>query len=161
MNIKPLTPDFAGDVTGIDLTRPRTVAQVSAIEAGMDRYAVLVFHDQHFDDDTQLAFSRNFGELEVSSGAEMSKPEERRLKMEMADISNLDQAQPLASGGRPQAAGCVGQPAVALRRIVPGGTGEILVAVGARGAGQGREYRVRRYAGGLRRVGRCDEGRDR
>lgn len=91
MTITPLHPDFAGDVAGIDLTRPLTAAQVAAIEAGMDRYAVLVFHDQHFDDDTQLAFSRNFGELEVSSGAEMSKPEERRLKMEMADISNLDQ----------------------------------------------------------------------
>jgi len=91
MTITPLHPDFAGDVAGIDLTQPLTAAQVAAIEAGMDRYAVLVFHDQHFDDDKQLAFSRNFGELEVSSGAEMSKPEERRLKMEMADISNLDQ----------------------------------------------------------------------
>jgi alpha-ketoglutarate-dependent 2,4-dichlorophenoxyacetate dioxygenase len=56
----------------------------------MDRFAVLVFHDQRFDDDTQMAFSRNFGELEISSGGEMSKPEERRLKLEMADISNLD-----------------------------------------------------------------------
>jgi alpha-ketoglutarate-dependent 2,4-dichlorophenoxyacetate dioxygenase len=63
---------------------------VAAIEAGMDRFAVLVFHDQRFDDETQLAFSRNFGDLEVSSGAEMSRPEERRLKTEMADISNLD-----------------------------------------------------------------------
>ena len=90
MNIKPLTPDFAGDVTGIDLTRPRTVAQVSAIEAGMDRFAVLVFREQRFDDETQLAFSRNFGELEISSGGEMARPEERRLKLEMADISNLD-----------------------------------------------------------------------
>jgi len=90
VNIAPLTPDFAGDATGIDLTRPLTAQQVAAIEAGMDRYAVLVFHDQHFDDETQLAFSRNFGELEVSSGAEMAKPEDRRLKLEMADISNLD-----------------------------------------------------------------------
>jgi alpha-ketoglutarate-dependent taurine dioxygenase len=63
---------------------------VAAIEAGMDRFAVLVFHDQHSDDDTQLAFSRNFGELEISSGGEMSRPEDRRLKLEMADISNLD-----------------------------------------------------------------------
>ena len=38
----------------------------------MDRFAVLVFHDQHFDDETQLAFSRNFGELEISSGGEMA-----------------------------------------------------------------------------------------
>jgi alpha-ketoglutarate-dependent 2,4-dichlorophenoxyacetate dioxygenase len=64
---------------------------VTAIDAGMDQYGVLIFHDQHFDDETQMAFSRNFGELEVSSGAEMSKAQDRRLKqMEMADISNLD-----------------------------------------------------------------------
>jgi alpha-ketoglutarate-dependent 2,4-dichlorophenoxyacetate dioxygenase len=94
VDIAPLTRnpfgDFVGDVTGINLTRPLTVQQVAAIEAGMDRYAVLIFHGQHFDDDTQLAFSRNFGELEISSGGEMSKPEDRRLKLEMADISNLD-----------------------------------------------------------------------
>jgi alpha-ketoglutarate-dependent 2,4-dichlorophenoxyacetate dioxygenase len=90
VDIAPLSPGFAGDATGIDLTRPLTAQQVSAIEAGMDRFAVLVFHDQRFDDDTQLAFSRNFGELEISSGGEMAKPEDRRLKLEMADISNLD-----------------------------------------------------------------------
>ncbi|MFO1028440.1 MAG: TauD/TfdA family dioxygenase [Acetobacteraceae bacterium] len=94
MNITPLTQnvsgDFVGEVSGIDLTAPLSEAAVAAIEAGMDHYAVLVFHDQQFDDDTQLAFTRCFGELEVSSGGEMSKPEERRLKLEMADISNLD-----------------------------------------------------------------------
>ena len=94
MDITPLTRnpsgDFVGDVTGIDLTKPLTAQQVAAIEAGMDRFAVLIFHGQKFDDDTQLAFSRNFGELEISSGGEMSKPEDRRLKLEMADISNLD-----------------------------------------------------------------------
>ena len=90
LSFAPLTPTIAATVSGIDLTRPLTPEQVRAIDDGMDRYGVLVFHDQHFDDETQLAFSRNFGELEVSSGAEMSKPEEMRLKMEMADISNLD-----------------------------------------------------------------------
>ena len=34
----------------------------------MDRYAVLVFHDQRFDDEQQLAFSRNFGALEQATG---------------------------------------------------------------------------------------------
>ncbi len=90
MNITPLSPNFAGDVTGIDLTGALRPDQVAAIEAGMDRFGVLVFHDQDFDDETQLAFSRNFGELEVSSGGEMSKPQDRRLKAELADISNLD-----------------------------------------------------------------------
>ena len=92
MSIRALTESgFAGEVSGIDLTRPLTAAQVVAIDAGMDQYGVLVFHDQAFTDETQMAFSRNFGPLEVSSGAEMSKPADRRLaQMEMADISNLD-----------------------------------------------------------------------
>ncbi|HET6607342.1 MAG TPA: TauD/TfdA family dioxygenase [Rhodopila sp.] len=90
MQIKQVGPGFAGEVSDIDLTKPLTQDQVAALEAGMDRYAVLVFHDQQFDDDTQMAFSRNFGNLELSSGGEMSKPEERRTKIEVADISNLD-----------------------------------------------------------------------
>src|SRR3954454_22078525 len=91
LSIRPLTPSgFAGEVSGIDLTQALNQDQVAAIDDGMDRFGVLVFHDQRFDDDTQLAFTRRFGELEVSSGGEMSKPEERRLKLEMADISNLD-----------------------------------------------------------------------
>jgi alpha-ketoglutarate-dependent 2,4-dichlorophenoxyacetate dioxygenase len=92
LSIRPLTGSgFAGEVSGIDLTCELNPEQVVAIDAGMDRYGVLVFHDQRFTDETQLAFSRNFGELEVSSGAEMSKAQDRRLaQMEMADISNLD-----------------------------------------------------------------------
>ena len=86
----PLTPQFAAEVSGVDLTRPLTAEQVRAIDDGMDRWGVLVFHDQRFDDDTQLAFSRQFGELEISSGAELSKPDDNRLQPEMADISNLD-----------------------------------------------------------------------
>ena len=90
LTFTPLTPNFAAEVAGIDLTNPLTPDQVRAIDDGMDRWGVLVFHDQRFDDDTQLAFTRNFGELEISSGGEMSKPHEMRLKLEMADISNLD-----------------------------------------------------------------------
>jgi alpha-ketoglutarate-dependent 2,4-dichlorophenoxyacetate dioxygenase len=92
LSIRPLTRSgFAGEVAGIDLTGDLSPDQVAEIDAGMDRYGVLVFHDQHFDDTTQMAFSRYFGALEVSSGAEMSKPEDRRLaQMEMADVSNLD-----------------------------------------------------------------------
>ncbi|MGE0224951.1 MAG: TauD/TfdA dioxygenase family protein [Acetobacteraceae bacterium] len=108
MHITPLHPGFAGDVSGIDLTRPLSREQVAAIDAGMDQYAVLIFHDQRFDDDTQLAFSRNFGELEISSGGEMSKPEERRLKLEMADISNLDHQNRLRAADDKKRLGALG-----------------------------------------------------
>ena len=92
MDITALSPagDFAGEVTGIDLTKPLAAGDLAVIEAGMDRFAVLVFHDQAFNDETQIAFSRNFGALESSIGAQLSKPDDRRLRLEMADISNLD-----------------------------------------------------------------------
>jgi alpha-ketoglutarate-dependent 2,4-dichlorophenoxyacetate dioxygenase len=46
MNIKRLSRDFVGEASGIDLSVPLTVDQVAAIEAGMDRWALLVLRDQ-------------------------------------------------------------------------------------------------------------------
>ena len=82
-------PFFAGEVSGIDITQPLSHADAEAVSAGMDSYGVLVFHDQHFTDETQLAFSRNFGGLEQATG-DIAQGHERRLSMEVNDISNLD-----------------------------------------------------------------------
>jgi alpha-ketoglutarate-dependent 2,4-dichlorophenoxyacetate dioxygenase len=94
IDIKPLgRPEFVGEVSGIDISAPLAADQVAAIEAGMDRYAVLVFRDQTLTDEQQCDFSRNFGELEVTLISQMMKPAERRLgPREMGDISNLDAA---------------------------------------------------------------------
>jgi alpha-ketoglutarate-dependent 2,4-dichlorophenoxyacetate dioxygenase len=89
MTINDLTPGFVGEVSGIDITQPLTPSQVQALEAGMDRYAVLVYHDQPFTDEQQKAFSRNFGPLEQTTGGNVTKAAERRLDVEMADVSNL------------------------------------------------------------------------
>jgi len=89
LNIRPYSPNFVAEVSGIDLTQPLTPADVAAIEAGMDRYAVLVFHDQRFTDEQQQAFSRNFGPLEHTAGGNIVKPNEKRLDPYMADVSNL------------------------------------------------------------------------
>ena len=51
VSIRQLHPLFAGEVHGADLRRPLTPDEVAAIEAGMDRYAVLVFHDQPLADE--------------------------------------------------------------------------------------------------------------
>ena len=82
-------PFFAGEVSGIDITQPLSPSDVAAIAAGMDQYGVLVFHDQRFSDETQLAFSRNFGALEQATG-DIAQGHERRLSMDVNDISNLD-----------------------------------------------------------------------
>jgi alpha-ketoglutarate-dependent 2,4-dichlorophenoxyacetate dioxygenase len=91
MHITPLHPDFVGEVSGIDISLSLISDQVAAIEAGMDRYAVLVFRDQPLTDEQQCIYSRNFGELEATLIGQMMKPSERRLgPVEMGDISNLD-----------------------------------------------------------------------
>ena len=94
ISIRPIDPVsrpfFAGEVSGIDITQPLSASDVAAIAAGMDQFGVLVFHDQHFTDETQLAFSRNFGELELATGDLTFGRERRRLSPQVNDISNLD-----------------------------------------------------------------------
>jgi len=80
---------FAGEVSGIDITKPLSRDEVAAIDAGMDRYAVLVFHDQKVTDEQQMAFSLNFGKFEENRGGNITKPEDRRLQINMGDVSNL------------------------------------------------------------------------
>lgn len=94
LSIRPIDPVsrpfFAGEVSGIDLTRPLTAGEAGSIEKGMDQYGVLVFHGQHVTDETQLAFSRNFGRLEEASG-DLNWGKARRLESALVnDISNLD-----------------------------------------------------------------------
>ena len=101
LSIQQITPAFAGEVSGVDITRRLAHDDVAAIEAGMDRYAVLVFRDQHLTDDAQRAFTRNFGTLEASPGGHVATEAERRLPLDMQDASNLDKDQkPLARDDR-------------------------------------------------------------
>jgi len=87
--IRQLHHVFAGEVSGADLTLPLSREEVAAIEAGMDRYAVLVFHDQNINDEQQMAFSRNFGQLENAEGGNVTRAHEKRLAEGMVDVSNL------------------------------------------------------------------------
>ena len=77
----------------MDLHRPLSPETVTAIESGMDQYAVLVFRDQEISDKDQLEFSQNFGPVESSIGGNITKLDQRRLAVEFADVSNLDQNQ--------------------------------------------------------------------
>ncbi len=93
MDIKPIDPVgrpfFAGVVSGIDLTRPLSEAEVAAVHAGMDKFGVLLFRNQPINDEQQLVFSKSLGPLELATG-DISAPQDRRMSMELNDISNLD-----------------------------------------------------------------------
>jgi alpha-ketoglutarate-dependent 2,4-dichlorophenoxyacetate dioxygenase len=86
----PARPDFAGRVIGADLRQPLRPEEVARIEAGMDRFAVLVFSDQTITNEQQIAFTRSFGELEPAFFVPGDNVQAGRIPAEINDVSNLD-----------------------------------------------------------------------
>jgi alpha-ketoglutarate-dependent 2,4-dichlorophenoxyacetate dioxygenase len=104
VSIRQIHPVFVGEVSDVDIGQPLSPGDVAAIEAGMDRYAVLVYHDQRITDEQQMAFTRNFGPLEDARGGNITKPEDKRLQVGMNDVSNLGKdGRPLARDSRERA----------------------------------------------------------
>ncbi len=89
ITVQPTTPSFAAEVGDVDLAKPLAAADLAAIRAAFTSYAVLVFPDQHFDDDSQLEFAKNFGPLETTV-FKARKEHKLRLHENMADVGNLD-----------------------------------------------------------------------
>lgn len=97
LTLRQLHPLFAAEASGIDMTRPLAPEQVAAVNAAMDRYAVLVFRDQVMEQEQQVAMARQFGPLNPGL-KQIGRQMERMRERELIDISNLD------AEGRPMAA---------------------------------------------------------
>ena len=147
VSFRQLHPAFAGEVSGVDCRQPLSRDDVAAIEAGMDKYAVLVFRDQPVTDDEQLAFTQQFGELEnYRTPGHIQKREASRLRPGMADFSNLDRNGNIISaddrvwffklGDRLWHSDSSFRPIPARYSLLSGRDPAIL----------GRQYRLRRYA---------------
>ena len=89
ISIHPVTSDFVAEVGDVALGKPLAAEDLAAIRAAFTKYAVLVFPDQEFDDDSQLDFARNFGPLETTV-FKARKDHKLRLHENMADVGNLD-----------------------------------------------------------------------
>ena len=101
MAIRQLHKHFVGEVSGLDLRKPLTRDEAVEVEAGMDKYAVLVFHGQDITDEQQMAFALNFGERENPRGGNVTKKEDLRLDSRLNDVSNLGKdGKPLAKDHR-------------------------------------------------------------
>ena len=91
ITVKPVTPDFVAEISGLDLAQPLKPADRDAIEAAINRYAIVVFHDQKLSDDQQIDFARHFGPIHSSAQrARHTGIKHRLASTEIADISNLD-----------------------------------------------------------------------
>jgi alpha-ketoglutarate-dependent 2,4-dichlorophenoxyacetate dioxygenase len=100
--IRQIHKHFVGEVSGVDLRQPLTPDEAAEIEAGMDKYAVLVFHGQDITDDQQMAFALNFGQRENPRGGNITKKQDYRLgSAGLNDVSNLGKdGKPLAKDSR-------------------------------------------------------------
>jgi len=91
INVRPVHPVFVAELTGVDLRRPASPAEIGAIVAALDRHGVLVLPGQAIDDDQQIAFSRQLGTLALALNHGRKVKQSARLRSELFDISNLDE----------------------------------------------------------------------
>ena len=91
LTFRKLQHHFVAEVSQVDLRQVHDGETLARIRAGMDEYAVLVFRDQPFADDEQIAFAQRLdGQLHSKTG--ISALRKNRLGNEaLGDISNLDE----------------------------------------------------------------------
>lgn len=101
-----LTPLLAAQIDGVDVTRPLDEPTWADIRSAFEEHSALVFRGQPLDDDTQIAFSRRFGSLEVTRSinpaagtpfarqsnldiktGEVIPPDDRRMVYQLANMS--------------------------------------------------------------------------
>jgi alpha-ketoglutarate-dependent 2,4-dichlorophenoxyacetate dioxygenase len=89
INFRRLHPLFVGEVTSpVELRSLEDEDVLAEIRAGMDEYAVLVFHNQAFTDEEQLAFAERLdGQLNRTRVLDKKRWDNDAL----VDISNLDE----------------------------------------------------------------------
>jgi len=87
ITISPVTPSFAAEIGDVDLAR-LAEADLAEIKEAFWKYAVLVFPEQHLDEEQHLAFARHFGPVETDRVLDQ-KVTPHRLDQSFADISNL------------------------------------------------------------------------
>jgi alpha-ketoglutarate-dependent 2,4-dichlorophenoxyacetate dioxygenase len=64
LDITPLHPDFGVAIANVDLSKSLDDGRFADIELAVEQHSVVLIRGQRLDDDSQLEFSRRFGELE-------------------------------------------------------------------------------------------------
>jgi alpha-ketoglutarate-dependent 2,4-dichlorophenoxyacetate dioxygenase len=91
LQFRRLHPTFVAEVSPVDLRQAHDAETLAEIRAGMDAYAILVFRDQPFTDDQQVAFAERLdGRLHTRTGT-AALGLNRLGNDALADISNLDE----------------------------------------------------------------------
>jgi alpha-ketoglutarate-dependent 2,4-dichlorophenoxyacetate dioxygenase len=94
LSVRQIHEVFVGEVSGVDLREPLEQDTVDALSAAIDQHGVLLFRGQSITDEQQMAFSRNFGDLETTVRA-YRRDFVPRLDLHVSDISNLNESNQL------------------------------------------------------------------
>jgi alpha-ketoglutarate-dependent 2,4-dichlorophenoxyacetate dioxygenase len=90
IEIRPIQPSFAAELSGLDVSQPLDAATVAELWSAIDRYAVLILRNQRLRDAALRDIAALFGPLEIGRAA--ARPGPRRLAIpQIGDISNLDE----------------------------------------------------------------------
>ena len=87
ISTRPLTTTFGAEVSGVDLSKLLDAPTAKTLRELWQKNALLLFRDQQLDEAQQIAFSRNFGALEIHLRREYLSPE----NPEILYVSNLKQ----------------------------------------------------------------------
>src|SRR5689334_14670769 len=91
MQINPLHPIFAAEVTGLDLTQAPSALPFTLLKGAIDRYGVVVYRNAQVLTDAQhVEFSRLFGPVEVGATFKIAGDKKRIDNPALVDVSNLD-----------------------------------------------------------------------
>ena len=88
MVLDPITASFAAEASGVELRKPLDAATIKAIDAAMDKYAVLVFRDQPLTQAEQVALATAFGPLDAGLRKATGAPTRFGYE-ELIDIGNV------------------------------------------------------------------------
>ena len=101
LTFKPLHPTFMAQASPVDLRQVTDEASLHEIRQAMSRFGVLVFRDQHFDNNEQIEFAKRLdGELHAKTSSRVIA-KNRFGNEALTDISNVGpQGQILATDDR-------------------------------------------------------------
>lgn len=89
LTITPQHATFVAEVSGADLTSP-TPALISALKSALATHGVLIFRQTGLNDDSHVALSRAFGELDDVTPYNKLGRINRLAYDELFDVSNVD-----------------------------------------------------------------------
>ena len=88
LKVEPILPSFGAEISGVDITKALSVEDRQAVIDAQNKYGVTVYRNTGLTDETHIAFSRNFGYIELAPS--MAGRKTRHAHREIFDASNLD-----------------------------------------------------------------------